>query len=114
MIWAPLSRTSSGVRLFTVPRVPTGMKTGVSTTPRLVVRRPRRAAASVATSANVMAGRSGPRGARRGDGPAATRAGSFDERGVAIGVEAIAGAHGVGVGIEDQGPIGERRHQHEQ
>src|SRR5258708_7132373 len=41
------------VRLFTLPRVPTGMKTGVSTTPWGVVIRPRRAAPSEFRSSNV-------------------------------------------------------------
>jgi hypothetical protein len=52
---APASRTSSGLRLLTVPWVPTGMKAGVSTTPCGVVSRPRRAAPSVARSAKPNA-----------------------------------------------------------
>src|SRR5258707_690958 len=40
MIWARSCRSSSGAMHFTVPCVPTGMKTGVSMTPCAVVRRP--------------------------------------------------------------------------
>ncbi len=40
---APRDVSSSGVSAVTVARVPTGMKTGVSTRPRAVVRTPLRA-----------------------------------------------------------------------
>ena len=73
-ICAPAARRSSGARPFTVPRVPTGMNTGVSTAPWPVVRRPARAAPSVAISSKEVTGsasrrrrsRSGTRRAPRG------------------------------------------------
>ena len=40
MMAAPISCKSSGVRVFTVPYVPTGMNTGVSITPRAVMHLP--------------------------------------------------------------------------
>src|ERR1051325_4086114 len=43
MIRVPISINSRGSSAFTLPWVPTGMNTGVSMTPRLVVSRPRRA-----------------------------------------------------------------------
>ncbi len=39
----PISRNSRGSSAFTLACVPTGMNTGVSITPRVVVNRPRRA-----------------------------------------------------------------------
>src|SRR5687768_573367 len=47
---APAARRSSGPSPLTVPRVPTGMNTGVSTTPCGVTSLPRLAAPSVAMS----------------------------------------------------------------
>ena len=57
MIWVPISRSSRGSIAFTLPCVPTDMKTGVSTTPCGVVNRPRRAleVASVLSSSNMAA-----------------------------------------------------------
>src|ERR1035441_2492110 len=57
MIWVPISCSSRGSIAFTLPRVPTDMKTGVSTTPCGVVNRPRRALldASVLSSSNMAA-----------------------------------------------------------
>src|ERR1035438_5083082 len=57
MIWVPISRSSRGSIAFTLPCVPTDMKTGVSTTPCVVVNRPRRALelASVLSSSNIAA-----------------------------------------------------------
>src|SRR4051794_28904022 len=52
MIDAPAPSSSSGVTPLTAPSVPTGMNAGVSTTPCAVVRRPRRAAPSVARTSN--------------------------------------------------------------
>ncbi len=46
MIPAPVWRTCSQVSALTVPAVPTGMKAGVSITPRGVTSRPARAAPS--------------------------------------------------------------------
>src|SRR3990167_3932951 len=86
---APAARRSSGERLFTAPRVPTGMNTGVSTAPWGVTRRPQRAAPSVARSLN-------------------------NERGVAVGVEAVARADRVSVRLHDQLPPRERADQHEE
>ena len=43
MIWVPISRSSRDPCAFTLPCVPTDMKTGVSTTPCGVVSRPSRA-----------------------------------------------------------------------
>jgi hypothetical protein len=42
--WAPIPASWSGVTPLTVPRVPTGMKTGVTTVPWVVVKVDRRAA----------------------------------------------------------------------
>ena len=52
MISAPSSSSSSGVIALTVPCVPTGMKTGVSTSPCGVYKRPRRAAVSASSLIN--------------------------------------------------------------
>ena len=56
MICVPISRSSRGSIAFTLPCVPTDMKTGVSTTPCGVVNRPRRALelASVLSSSNMV------------------------------------------------------------
>ena len=54
MIWAPSPRTSSGVSAFTVALVPTGMNTGVSTSPCAVESTPARASPSFATSRNAL------------------------------------------------------------
>src|SRR5688572_28742611 len=43
MIWVPDLVSSRGSKALTLPCVPTGMKTGVSISPRAVVTRPRRA-----------------------------------------------------------------------
>src|SRR5207249_8096111 len=97
MIWAPASRRSSGLRLLTAARVPTGMNAGVSTAPCAVVSRARRAAPSVARRAKV------------------TVAGcSHDEGRVAVRIETIAGAERVLIGLEDQLTSGEGTDQHEQ
>src|SRR5436305_10739935 len=53
MIDAPAASSSWGVTPLTAPRVPTGMKAGVSTTPWGVVSRPRRAWASAARRSKV-------------------------------------------------------------
>src|SRR6185503_10614141 len=55
MIWAPAALRSSGLRLFTVPCVATGMKAGVSTSPWGVRSRPARAAPSVLTTVSSTA-----------------------------------------------------------
>src|SRR5437764_7727002 len=102
-IWAPAARRSSGLRLFTAARVPTGMKAGVSTTPCAVTRRPRRAAPSLATTSNASALTTG-----------ATGAGSYDQRRVAIGVEPVAGRERMTVGAQDRLAAGEGGHQHQQ
>jgi hypothetical protein len=52
MMLAPVDFTESVIMPFTVAAVPTGMKTGVSTAPHAVVRRPRRAMPSVAFRVN--------------------------------------------------------------
>ncbi len=52
-ISAPSDRTSSGVSPVTEPRVPTGMKAGVSTRPCGVVKAPRRALVSVSRTPGV-------------------------------------------------------------
>ena len=51
---APASRTSRQCMPFIAPAVPTGMKAGVRTTPCGVVRRPVRAAPSVASSSKWL------------------------------------------------------------
>src|SRR5512133_4191570 len=83
---APSASRSRGSSVFTVAAVPTGMKTGVSTAPRAVARRPRRAAPSVARSSKrITAGgvtRAGRRVKARG-ASGASRAGGrhlLDER----------------------------------
>src|SRR5436305_491189 len=55
MIWVPISRNSRGSSALTLPWVPTDMKTGVSTTPWLVVKRPSRAfeEGSVLSNSNI-------------------------------------------------------------
>src|ERR1039458_1349036 len=55
MICVPISRSSRGSSAFTLAWVPTGMYTGVSTTPCAVVNRPSRAlvCASVFSSSNI-------------------------------------------------------------
>ena len=55
MIWEPISHSSRGSSAFTLPCVPTDIKTGVSTTPCGVVNRPRRARelASVFSNLNI-------------------------------------------------------------
>src|SRR5215469_14195853 len=50
----PVAATPSGVIALTVPAVPTGMNTGVSTGPCAVTSRPRRAAPSRADTSNPM------------------------------------------------------------
>src|SRR3954452_6030951 len=56
MIWEFISSSSRGSKAFTLPCVPTGMKTGVSITPRGVVKRPRRALdpGSVFSNSNIQ------------------------------------------------------------
>src|SRR5215469_2465552 len=51
---APVAATPSEVIALTVPAVPTGMNTGVSTAPCAVVRRPRRAAPSRANTSKPI------------------------------------------------------------
>src|SRR5205809_2410275 len=94
MIWAPAATGSSGPRPLTVPRVPTGMNPGVSTTPCAVTSRPRRAAPSVARSSNLTR-------------VVARPAGSYDEGSVAVGVETVVGGQGVAIGGEDEVAAGE-------
>src|ERR1039457_715762 len=55
MICVPISRSSRGSSALTLACVPTGMNTGVSTTPCAVVNRPSRAlvCASVLSSSNI-------------------------------------------------------------
>src|SRR2546425_1143 len=105
--WAPAARRSSGARLLTAPRVPTGMNTGVSTTPWLVVRRPQRAAPSLATTSKRIC--LTPPGAAPG-----SRTPLQQETRVAVGVEAIARANRVRVRLQDQLPARERRDEHEE
>src|SRR5437773_2301449 len=78
------------------------MKTGVSTTPWAVVRRPQRAAPSLATTSKVT--RLTP----------ASRAPLQQQTRVAVGVEAIARAHRVRVRLQDQLATRERRDQDEE
>src|SRR4051812_33631341 len=86
MIWAPSARTSSGVTLFTVAFVPTGMKTGVCTSPCAVRSTPARAAPSVAvTSKADMSRCQAPLRVCNG-----LSTGSEDEHRVAEGIEAVA------------------------
>ena len=56
MMLAPVARTDSGIMPLTVAAVPTGMKTGVSTSPQAVCRRPRRAVPSVVFSVKLKSG----------------------------------------------------------
>ena len=74
-------RTWSGYSALTVPAVPTGMKAGVRISPRGVAISPRRAPPSVVVQ------REGE--ARRLIGSAAGRK---EQAGVAVGIEAVAGA----------------------
>src|SRR5208282_1882353 len=55
MIWVPISRSSRGSSALTLACVPTGMNTGVATTPCAVERQPRRALVceSVLSSSNI-------------------------------------------------------------
>src|SRR5712692_8270329 len=57
MICVPISRNSRGSSALTLPCVPTGMKTGVSTVPREVVSRPRRACEPASVWSNSNMGR---------------------------------------------------------
>src|SRR5881628_157286 len=101
---APAASRSSGVSALTVACVPTGMKTGVSTTPWAVVRRPRRAAPSVASRWNVMGSITGE----------AWRGVSYDQHGVAVRVEAVAGCDGVVVRAQQGLAAGEGGGQEQQ
>src|SRR6476619_7169477 len=70
MIDAPASRTWSGVSPLTAAWVPTGMKTGVSTGPCGVSRRPRRAGPSVESRVKRQdMGKCGTRNAEQVDVP---------------------------------------------
>src|SRR5207249_5334822 len=112
------------------------MKTGVSTTPWLVVRRPQRAAPSVATTSKktgLSPSTVPPRGMGSGwpngagshlvSGHPPTGPGSRTPRQrtplqqqtrVAVGVEAIARTNRVRVRLQDQLPARERRDEHEE
>src|SRR5207247_787746 len=119
-----------GARPVTAPRVPTGMKTGVSSTPWLVVRRPQRAAPSVATTSKKTGlspstvpprgmGSGWPNGAGSrlvpGHPPMAPASRTPRQRTplqqqtrVAVGVEAIARTNRVRVRLQDQLPARDR------
>ena len=87
MIWAPAARRSSGLRLLTVPCVPTGMKAGVSTAP---------------------CARGEPAAAGRAVGGEELEAEALtDQAGVAVRVEPVAGRQRVAVGGQDQLAPGE-------
>src|SRR2546426_4458998 len=112
------------------------MKTGVSTTPWLVVRRPQRAAPSVATTSKktgLSPSTVPPRGMGSGwpngagshlvsghppTGPGSRtprqRAPLQQQTRVAVGVEAIARTNRVRVRLQDQLPARERRDEHEE
>src|SRR6266568_12934 len=64
MMRAPSASRSRGSSVFTVAAVPTGMKTGVSITPREVSSRPRRAAPSRASTWKRITRRVSPAGAK--------------------------------------------------
>src|ERR1017187_8920335 len=68
MIWEPISHSSRGSSAFTLPCVPTDMKTGVSTTPCGVVNRPRRARELASVFSNLNMARGVGYAARRGNG----------------------------------------------
>ena len=95
-IVVPESRNAWGVMPLTVPYVPQGMNTGVSTTPRRVVSRPRRAAPSVARTSNIA-------------GLVA-----FAEHGIAVAEEPVALFYRLVVGPPHGFNAGKRRHQHQQ
>src|SRR2546427_3426926 len=105
--WAPAARRSSGARLLTAPRVPTGMKTGVSTTPWAVVRRPQRAAPSLATTSKRIC-------LRPPSVAPASRTSLYQQTRVAVRVEAIARADRVRVRFQDQLTARKRCHEHEE
>src|SRR5207248_396616 len=100
------------------------MKTGVSTTPWPVVSWPRRAAPSVAVTSNGIywtgAGEAGPnRGYLSKMVPGSVRryaigCPSRNQRGVAVGIESIAGGDGVAVGGEHGVATRERGDQQQQ
>src|SRR5262249_6004358 len=96
MIWAPAARRSAGARLLTEPWVATAMKAGVSTAPRGVSMRPRRAPPSVRSSAKAKS------------------VTSEDQHGVAVRIEPVAEGDGVPVGVEGEVDTAERGDEQEQ
>src|SRR5438105_14695162 len=93
---APVDATSSGVRPFTDPCVPTGMNVGRSTSPWGVSRMDRRAGPSLQTTRNEK--------------PSVT----VDQHRIAVGKEAIAFANGGSVRIEDSLAPAKRANEREQ
>ena len=109
MMLAPVERTDSGIIPLTVAAVPTGMKTGVSTSPQAVCTRPRRAAPSVVLSVKLKSGMALPRngfGARGRVKPQQAR--------IAIGKETVSAVKRMRIGIADRLHTGKGTDKHQQ
>src|SRR5262244_1017388 len=107
MICAPQRWRSSGPTALTLPALPTGMKAGVSTTPRRVCSRPRRA--PVRASWWMSSKRTSPEVSDKSIGRSLIR----DQHRVAIGKEAVTQVHCFGVGGKDSLSSEEGAHQDE-